>query len=358
MSHDMGGDLVAGKQRYDHEMEIEENVNFVLMVHALWRWTGKDSLVRRHLPQVRRLLAYLEHGDTTGDGIPNVGVANTIDDASPAVQFARKQVYLAVKSLAAFQVGAEMAQSAGDRSYARRLRDRVTRIRRTLDRKAWLGDHYAVCLERTTEGLVDAWSKKPLPPGELKGWNAYSIYTANGMLYPALVGTDIAMDRDRLRADIAAAAGESLIAFGCTHSSADRSNIWVSQNLWRDYCAAYLGVDLLDLAERYAAFEIWDNTGPHAPGFIDTYGENNLSYYPRGITSIGVLMAALGFRMDRTRGRVSLSPIRAPLSLPLVALADWKRMEVPWAEVSLDRGRVRVEIDGKVPKGLRVVVDF
>jgi hypothetical protein len=356
MSHDMGGDLFAGHQVYPHEMQVEENCNFILMLHALWRWTGKDALVRRHFAQVRRLLAFLERADTTGDGIPNIGVANTIDDASPAVQYARKQVYLAVKSLAAMEVAAEMAEFAGDRGYAALLRGRATTIQRTLDKKAWLGDHYAVCIERTTEGLVDCWSKKPLPPGELRGWDAYSIYTANGMLYPALVGREIAMDAERLRTDVAAAARASLAPFGCTHSSADCSNIWVSQNLWRDYCAAYLGVDLLDLAERYAAFQQWDNTGPHAPGFIDTYGENNLAWYPRGITSIGVLFAALGFSLDRKGRTVGLSPIRAPLRLPLVALADWKRMEVPWAEVSLDRGRVRVEVEGTLPKGINVVV--
>jgi xylan 1,4-beta-xylosidase len=357
MAHDMGQDLKVGAQAYPHEMEIEENANFVLMLHALWRWTGKDGLLRRHLAQARRLLEYLLRSDTTGDGIPNTGVANTIDDGSPAVQFSRKQVYLAVKSLAAIEMGAEMAAFLGDPADAKRLKARAARIRRTLDRGAWLGDHYAVCLERTTEGLVDVWSGKPLPPGPLGGWDAYSIYTANGMLYPALVGRRIGMDAGRLRTDIVRAARESLVPFGCTHSSADHSNLWVSQNLWRDYCAAYLGVDLLDLAERYAAFEFWDNTGQHACGFVDTYGENNLHAYPRGITSVGVLFAALGFSLDRKARTVRLSPVRAPLRLPLVALADWKRMRVPWAEVGLDGGRVRVKIDGRLPRGLRLRTD-
>jgi len=358
MSHDMGGGLWAGRQAYDHEMEIEENANFILMLHALWRWTGKDALVRRYWKQVQRFAAFLERADTTGDGIPNVGVANTIDDASPAVQFSRKQTYLAVKSLAALQMAAEMAGSLREKRYASRLLGRVRRIRRTLDRLAWLGDHYAVCLERTTEGLVDVWTGKALPKGKkLAGWDAYSIYTANGMVYPALVGRKIAMDCDRLRTDVLCAARQAMAPFGCTHSSADHSNIWVSQNLWRDYCAAYLGEDLLDLAERYWAFQVWDNSTPHAPGFVDTYGGNDLCYYPRGITSIGVLFAALGFSMDRKAGVVHLRPVRAPQRLPLLALADWKRMKVPWALVSLEEGRVRVKVEGRIPKGLKVRVE-
>jgi hypothetical protein len=356
MSHDVGGDLWVGRQVYDHEMEVEESANFVLMLHALWRWTGRDALLRRHVGLVRRLAEFVLRADTQGDGIPDQGVANTVDDASPAVQYARKQTYLAVKSLAALQMAAEMAHARGEDRLGLRCMRRVRKIRRTLDRRAWLGDHYAVCLERDLAGLKDAWAKRPFPAGELGGWDAYSIYTANGMLYPSLVGRNIDMDPERLRSDLAAAAAAALTPFGCTHSSHDRSNLWVSQNLWRDYCAAYLGIDMLDNVDRYWAFQTWDNTGPHAPGFVDTYGGNNLCYYPRGIVSIGVLFAALGFCLDRGRGVMGLGPVRAPLRLPLVALADWRRMRVPWCEVAIDQKCMRVTIDGRLPKGLKVVM--
>ena len=357
MAHDVGGDLFVGRQIYDHEMEVEENADFLLMLHALWRWTGKDALLTRHATLVRRLVAFLERADTTGDGVPDRGVANTIDDASAAVQYAREQTYLAVKTLAALEMAADMADARRDPADARRLRRRARKIQRTLDRRAWLGDHYAVCLERTTEGLVDVRTGRPLPKGELDGWDACSIYTANGTVYPALVGRETCLDPRRLRTDLATAADEALRPFGCTHSSADRSNIWVSQNLWRDFAAAYLGVDLLDMADRYFAFQLWDNQHPNAPGFVDTYGWNNLCHYPRGITSIGLLFAALGFSLDRKEGVVRLSPLRAPQRLPLLALADWPRMRVPWCEVSLDAGRVRVDIQGPLPKGLKVVVE-
>lgn len=356
MSHDVGGDLWIGRQVYDHEMEIEENTNYILMLHALWRWTGKDALLKRHYRQATRLAAYILRADTSGDGLPDTGTANTIDDASPAVQYAREQTYLAVKSLAALQMAAEMAHDMGDDHRALEYMKRVRKIRRTLDRKAWLGDHYATCLERRTDGLTDARTGKPLPKGEMAGWDAYSIYTANGMVYPSLVGRNIDMNPERLRCDVVAAAGEALIPFGCTHSSVDRSNLWVSQNLWRDFAAAYLGVDLLDGADRYWDFQLWDNLGPWAPGFIDTYGGNNLCYYPRGITSIGVLFAAPGFCLDKKEKRLGLSPVRAPQRLPLVALADWKRMRVPWCEVRIEDGAIAVEIEGNLPKGYEVVM--
>ncbi len=356
MSHDVGGDLFVGRQIYDHEMEIEENTNFILLAHALWRWTGKKGLLTRHYKQVLRLCRFIERADSTGNGLPDQGTANTIDDASPAVQYARQQTYLGVKSLAALQMAAEMAHAMGDDREALALMRRVRKIRRTLDRDAWLGDHYAVCLERTTEGLIDARTGKPLAPAELAGWDAYSIYTASGLVYPSLVGRNLDLNPDRVRQDVLAAAREARIPFGCTHSSADRSNVWVSQNLWRDIAAAYLGIDLLDEADRYWAFQLWDNASPHAPGFIDTYGGNNLSWYPRGITSMGLVMASLGFFLDRVDGVAGLSPVRAPQRMPLLPLANWKRMTCPWCEVTLDDGGIAVDIEGDLPKGLKVAM--
>jgi Glycosyl hydrolase family 52. len=101
LAHDMGGELEVGRQAYHHPMPVEENANFLLMLHCLWRWTGKHELIERHSGLAKRLTAYFERSDTTGNGFPNLGTANTIDDASPAVQYSREQTYLAVKTLCA-----------------------------------------------------------------------------------------------------------------------------------------------------------------------------------------------------------------------------------------------------------------
>jgi len=344
LSHDMGAGMMANGQSYPHAMEVEENTNFLLMAFACWRATGREHFIATHYPLIRRLAKYVIDADTTGNGFPDLGVANTFDDAAPAVQFSRKQVYLAVKALAAFEVTALMAESNGDEEFAGICRDRAALIQQTLDTEAWQGDHYAVCLEKRMDEITDPWSGKPAGTGELPGWDAYSIHTANGLLYPLLSGYRPNLDYARLARDIAHATREAMLEYGCTHSSADRSNLWVSQNLWRDFVAAYMGLDLLDMASRYWAFEVMENTVGRGGCFIDTYGWNTLNFYPRGVASVGAFAAAAGLSVDRVAGQVALSPVRVPLRVPLLPLADWEQGAVPWLDVSLVDGEVRARI--------------
>lgn len=339
LAHDMGTHARVGKQAYPHPMQVEENANYLLMLHAYWRWTGNMEPARRHHALCRRLVDYFERSDTTGNGFPNEGVANTIDDASPAVQYAREQVYLAVKTLSACYAAAHIAQALGDGEWQTQCERIVMRIRETLDAQAWLGDHYAVCLERTAEGLKDPWTGDPLH-GELGGWDAYSIYTANGLLYLLMSGHTPPVDLSRMKQDIANAYRHALTEYGCTHTSADKSNVWLSQNLWRDYIAAYLDVGLPDNSSRYMAMEMLMNTAGLDKGFIDTYFTNNLCFYPRGITSIGYLFALCGLQIDRTRNVVRLRQTAPyPCRVPLLPLANWQKGEVPWVVYSLtDKG--------------------
>ncbi len=345
LAHDMGGELEVGKQAYHHPMPVEENANFLLLLHCLWRWTGDDELIKRHSGLAKRLTAYFERSDTTGNGFPNLGVANTIDDASPAVQFAREQTYLAVKTLCACHAASQMAEALEEDEWAQQCQRIISRIRRTLDEQAWLGDHYAVCLERSAEGLVDAWTGEPLS-GELVGWDAYSIYTANGLLYLLLSANAPELNWERLRTDIVNAYWQTLTEYGCTHTSADRSNVWVSQNLWRDFVAAYLGVSLPDNASRYLALQTFMNTSGLAKGFIDTYLTNNLCFYPRGITSIGYLFALCGLQIDKGRNEVRLRRTAPyPCWVPLLPLADWERGIVPAVRYQLVEGTIEPKLE-------------
>jgi hypothetical protein len=345
LAHDMGGELEVGQQAYHHPMPVEENANFLLMLHCVWRWTGKHELIERHSGLAKRLTAYFERSDTTGNGFPNLGTANTIDDASPAVQYSQEQTYLAVKTLCACHAAAQIADALGETDWANQCRKLVERIRKTLDEQAWLGDHYAVCLERSADGLVDAWTGKPLS-GELVGWDAYSIYTANGLLYLLLSGNEPDLNYQRICTDIVNAYWQSLTEYGCTHTSADKSNVWVSQNLWRDFVAAYLGIQLPDNSPRYFALQAFMNTSGLTKGFIDTYLTNNLCFYPRGITSIGYLFALCGLQIDNVRNIVRLrEKALYPCRVPLLPLADWERGIVPAVVYRFVDGQMRAELE-------------
>jgi len=366
MSHDMGHGFLATKQAYGHDMEVEENCNFILMLYALWRYTGKKVLVEEHYERVKRLIRFIRSSDTTGNGFPNEGVANTIDDASPAVQYAREQSYLAVKSLCAAHAASVMAAEMGDEEFETLCVEIESTIEQTLDANAWLGDHYAVCIDKATDlGKPSSWSSDVEARGDdLAGWDAYSIYTGNGLLYLLMTGCRANLDYSRITSDLVAATKYSLGEYGCFHSSVDHSNMWVSQNLWRDFVGAYLGVDQLDMAERYWAFELFENTsGTEGKGgcFIDTYGWNNLCHYPRGITSIGILYAMAGLSIDRVKGELRINPARRPLRVPIPTFARWTERKIPWIEVSRT-GEVKIEgrelLEGlkiKLGQGLRLI---
>lgn len=351
--HDIGIRHSVGAQAYPHHMEVEENANYLLLMYALWRVTADPSPMQRHWDLVSDLTAFLRDSDKSGDGFPEVGIANTIDDASPAVQFSHKQTYLAVKTACAFEAVATMAGKMDDSDLARACRETVGRIDHTLQKEAWLKDHYAVCIDRGLTRIEDPWNPDTdgteylEEGGRLRGWDAYSLYTSLGLLHLQMTGAPLPFSEpERLRADILRAAQESLGPYGCFHSSVDHSNEWISMNLHRDFVAAYLGLDLISPhTGLYWNFELHQNSAWGRGGcFTDTYGGNFLHYYPRGLTSMGMLTALAGMTFDRVAGKVTLAPVRLPLRLPLVQLADWREMRVPWlyAEIAQDGADIEI----------------
>lgn len=156
--------------------------------------------------------------------------------------------------------------------------------------------------------------------------------------------------------DVANAYAMALSEYGCTHTSADLTNIWVSQNLWRDFVASYLGVSLPDNSSRYFALQELMNTGTLIKGFIDTYFANNLCFYPRGVTSIGYLLSLCGLQVNRQKGVVRLKQHAPyPCRIPLLPLAEWRDGVIPFVVYELKDGEVKGRIIGEQALvGLRV----
>jgi len=354
LNHDIGVRETIGQQHYPHQMEVEENCNYLLMLYALWRVTGDEAPVRRNWPVAKDLATYLIDADRSGNGWPQVGVANTVDDASPAVQFSHEQTYLALKTAAALGCVARMVALLEEPDLADQCEAQVIKMNDTLQAEAWLEDHYAVCIDKGLSEVEDPWN-----PGEklsegiieaggrIVGWDAYSLYTSLGLLHLLMTDTDLPLSHpERLRQDILRASQESLGPYGCFHSSVDHSNEWISMNLHRDFVAAYLGLDLITPhTGLYWNFELHQNSAYGRGGcFTDTYGGNFLYYYPRGLTSMGMLTALPGMRLDRVAGTLKFRPVRLPLRMPLVQLADWKNMQVPWLEAEISELGANLQI--------------
>ncbi len=341
LGHDMGAGHFAGQQVYPHPTEVEGNADYLLLLAARTFFTGDVELARRLAPLCRRLAEFVVNCDTDGNGFPDTGTANAVGDVGAAVQSGQEQTFLAVKAQAALWAAAELEElaSGGKGSKAPRWRAFASKGVKTLSEKAWLGDHFAVTLDRSAEGAG------AIPTGDVAaaeapaGWDDYSIHTANGLLYLFLA--DIKMPRwphTRLAEDIEAAERATRAPYGSGHTGSGECTAWVSQSLWRDYVAAYLGVDMAQNVEAYWDYQILagDNLGTSM--FVDASPERDLSFSPRGATVFGLALSAAGLRLNRVAGEVHLRPVRSTLRAPLLPLVDWAHMRAPWLEVQCRDG--------------------
>ncbi len=360
LSHDMGAATRVTGQAYPHPMEVEENCNYLLLLQAYSHWTGDLAIARRHTGLIDQLARYLLWTDTDRSGFPTEGVANTIDDASPATQYARKQTYLAVKRIAAIRAAVDLLTRCGREDDAQRYERRYEADLRMVELNAWLGDHYAVCVDRSAVGMTDVWTGKPLTSDTIDGWDAVSIYTGNALLLPMMIGQPPLLSSDRLINDLIAGYRECMSRYGCGHTSFEPENVWVSQNLWRDHLARYMGMAGPTYAQLYWDLQVMSNTFEASKGFIDTYINNNLCFYPRGITSIGYFLAHPRLIIDRLApggAYITVEPDRNHRQRwPLLPLADWKAGKIPVCVVD-QHGNATIEgaidpviIHGQQPK--------
>lgn len=347
LSHDLGGRECAAGQAYPHPMEVEENADFLLLLQAYTHWTGDTIPAKKHADLIEQLARYLLWTDRDGSGFPSEGVADSPEADHTAASPARKQTYFAVKRAAALSGAGTLLTMLGREELARACEQHAEDDVQKIERAAWLGDHYAVCVEPMTGGVVDAWTGQPLPGERLPDWDAYSIDAAvDGMLLPTLIGQPLMLEADRLRKDITGALRENLSRYGCGLTSVELERVHVSQNLWRDWMARYLNMASGLSAQHYWDMQVMSNTHAQSLGYTDTYVHDNLSFHPRGITAIGVLLAGPRLIVDRLAAGglyITVEPDRHhPQRWPLLPLADWKAGKIPVCVVG-DRGQVSIE---------------
>lgn len=340
LAHDLGVGFDATTMGYDHDMPVEENCNFLLMMQAYVHWTGDLTPIRKHEDMLLKLADYLVWTDTDDSGFPSKGVANTIDDASAAQQFSRKQTYLAIKRLAALAAVSDMLMHINKTELSQIYQDVVDRFASKVEKTAWRGDHFAVCVDRSTVGVRDAWTGRPLTDDELAGADAYSIYSSNGLLLPLMCAQPWLISENKVRKDLISAVRETLGHYGCGHNDQEPENVWVSQNLWRDHMMRYLGASGPNRAQGYWDMQVMSNTFGQSYGFVDTYVTNNLSFYPRGATAFGYLLSYPRVIIDRLApggARICVDPDRGYAQRwPLLPLADWKAGKIPVCVVDCD----------------------
>lgn len=354
LGHDLGLASV-GEPAYDHEMPIEENTNYVLLLEEYLRMSGDSAFCAAKAPLVERLLDFVLSCDADRDGFFERHCANTFDDARPIQQFARGQSYLSFKAAAALLAGARILREADRELEAQRLEREALRIGRALAGRAWRGDHFAVSVDPNAAGLTDPWGRlnggRPFPEGTVfEGADDPSSLTLVGLLPLLRGGPFTQVSEDLLRKDLLTSLRACERRFGWSHTAGEDA-VWVSQNLARDAVAAYLGLDPTRHAERYLDLQrsrARERDLPLWSGWCDAPTNPHLSYYPRGVAVLAAIDALGGVRLDRARGTLTMRPVRADLRLPLAALADPESGETPFVLVERDdEGRPHVGVEGR-----------
>lgn len=350
LPHDLGWGTRAVSQGYPHAMEVEESCNFLLLLQAYTHWTGDKTYALSMRGLVERLAQYLIWVDRDQSGFASEGVDHTIGDDQGLAPLSRRQTSLAVKRAAALRGAAVLLTIAGDGELSQRCEEIAEADLQKIERQAWLADHYAVSVEAAGPGPLEPWGGAPLGGYErVRGWDAYSIYTSNALLLPMLIGQPPLLEEARVRKDIISTMRENLSRYGCGHTSLEPESIWVSQNLWRDHMARYLGMAGGLSAQHYWDLQLASNTFQQSLGYVDTYINNNLAFHPRGVTAMGYLLAGPRLIIDRLAAGgvyITVDPDRdRPQRWPLLPLADWRAGKIPVCVVD-EAGRVTIE--GKI----------
>ena len=59
---------------------------------------------------------------------------------------------------------------------------------------------------------------------------------------------------------------------------------------------------------------------------------------------MGLFFALGRIKIDVVKKTILISPLKVPVRIPLLTFADWKKMRIPWVEISLVNKKVNVEI--------------
>jgi hypothetical protein len=331
MAHDVGQHLEATGNRYggrESAMKVEENCNYILLLHHYWRWTGDDGIFAHKVDLLTQLAQFLIDADTDDSGLPNRFCDNTNDWGSALVTASEEQAYHGVRMVAAFSALAQIFAHLGDETRVQQYTARVTLINDSLA-KGWRGDHYPI-------SLADASTAQH-----------YSMWTAHGLLYPLRLGMTLDIDLERLRVDLISSTARTLREHGCVHSTVDARG-WLTQNLWRDSIAAYLGVDYTHHLRRYlghgeyvsyedttileVANELMVVAGASAAhtSVGETHAHPLIDGHPRPACGFGLLYALAGVQADAVDRRLSCAPLLFPLKIALTHLADWQGERLVW----------------------------
>ncbi len=289
---------------------VEESCDFLLMLFAHWRWWNRFEPIERNASLIRRLGGFLLHSDPARPGRSSV------------------QTRLVLKTLCALEAVAVMAEELDDGDLSDSCRDAVRAMRTQFEEHAWARDHFIVRLGGSESGEREH----------------YSICTPDGLLHHLMCDSFPELDYGRFRQDILSSASNTLSRYGSAAAAAEPERFSILDNVWRDVVAAYLGIDFSRMTERYRDFCVSANASEPGGRRVDPPSSPNLLSDARGASTMGLLQALLGLKLDRVERSITISPLSIPAEAPILPLADWERGLVPRASVGCEGNQMRVDV--------------
>lgn len=320
---------------------LVENADLLLLLQAYTHWTGDLSAARRHAQVIKRLADYLIWTDRDGTGFPTEQPGDTLTGRPGGVK-----TYTAVKRAAGLQAAADLMSHLDGNDFAQRCDDIVQAAMTQVEARAWLSDHYAVSVDTTHNQPGGVWLEGEGSLDSKLTREGYAINTGNALLLPALTSQPLLLDQQFLMTDLRNAAREMLGVYGCRLSSVQSDLVSISQNLWRDYLARYLGSTDMPWGQRYWDLQVMSNTGQQSLGYADQYISGVGLFHSVGAAAFGCLMAYPRLIVDWLApggARISVNPDRHyPQRWPLFPLADWRAGKIPVCVIDAT-GNVTIE---------------
>lgn len=180
--HDIGIDQLVGFSFYESfltrissfgklvSMPVEENANYTLLLWWYYYLTKDESSVKELFPTARKLLFANKRRDLDGNGIADVDTGTTYD-VSLALHIAPNNVYLGLKELSSYLVGAELCKIFGDENSGLEFEEEAKKILEALKRARGRYGYLPTALDEN-----------------YKGFDQASIVLGDGLFYLFLTG--------------------------------------------------------------------------------------------------------------------------------------------------------------------------
>jgi hypothetical protein len=279
-------------------MTIEEDSNFILLHHLYYHFTGSDALVREQKQFLLDLAQKMIAMDTNGDGLPDQGSINTFDDAPRSINASQNQLYLGVKMMAALAALRAMPAFAdAPESWKNSASAAVEKIAQTI-KASWRDDHYPIAVGEQKfkrigvllpSGSKQSPAEAPTKPLSADDPSGYSNYLANGLVPLFLTGCEnLVPSIPELSDHLINAHLMTETKYGDAHRDG-WSNVWISQNIWRDASAMYLKTpfDFNTFVSKYWASQMnafsARSSNPVWEGYCDSPENSFLTSYGRGV---------------------------------------------------------------------------